>query len=493
MRENTDGKEQFRIMVSAPSSNSGKTAVTCGLLEVMRRRGKRICAFKCGPDYIDPMFHRSVLDVESRNLDVFLAGEEGVKEIFRRSSADRDGVICEGVMGYYDGIGGGSAKASAWDISGILDIPSLLVVRPGGSSLSLAAVIKGMAGFREPSNIEAVVINDCSPSFYEKYGRLIEEESGVPVVGYLPPMAEAEFESRHLGLMTSSEISGLKERITRIAQKMEETIDIDRLIRICSKDGHKVNDGAVGHKDGSDTRDGESKDRSDPETNGVPIRIAVARDEAFCFIYQESLDALERHGAELIFYSPVNDEVIPADISGIYIPGGYPELYADKLSKNISMRESVRDAVEAGVPTIAECGGFLYLGRELEDDKGRTWPMAGVLPGSSKNAGHLVRFGYGTVRAKEDSMLFSRDDEIPVHEFHYWESSENGSDLELVKASNGNKWKFGFASKTMYAGFPHLYLAGKSGSVEGRDPVESMDLAERFVAAAARYRVLTFG
>lgn len=456
------------LLITAPASNSGKTAVTCGLLALMKKRGLDTCAFKCGPDYIDPMFHRSILGIESRNLDVFLAGEDGVRRIFASGASGMDAVICEGVMGFYDGIGEEGSRASAWHISTLLGLPAVLVVRPGGSALTLAAVIKGMAEFRDPANIVGVILNDCSAGYYNAYAELLERESGVPVLGHLPHMEEAGFDSRHLGLMTASEIDDLKERIDRIADTMEKTVDIDRLMEVCSRgpvaDPEEL---AVEAFDGASEVTG--KDGDHP-------RIAVARDDAFCFVYEETIEALERAGAEPVFFSPMDDDTLPEEIDGLYLPGGYPELYVERLASNETMREQIGEAVDGGLPTVAECGGFLYLGSEIEDGEGRRWPMVGCLPGSSKDAGHLVRFGYGHILPSEDSMLFRAGERIPVHEFHYWDSTDNGSDLELIKARDGSTWKFGFCGDNIYAGFPHLYMAGDVG------------LAERFVGAAGGYK-----
>ena len=450
----------FRVMITAASSNSGKTAVTCGLLALLKRKGYDPCAFKCGPDYIDPMFHRSVLGIESRNLDVFLAGEEGVRENFRKGSKGHASVVCEGVMGYYDGRTGTSSEASAYHVASLLDLPAVLVLRPKGAALTLAAVIRGMAEFRNPSRICGVIFNDCSEMFYKMYAPGIEEASGIPVLGYLPHMEEAVFESRHLGLMTAEEIGDLSERIGRIGEKMEETIDLPRLFEVC----------------GGGPAGAEPAPAASDAACNKKLRIAVARDEAFNFIYAESLEALQEAGAEPVFFSPVRDSGLPEGCSGLYLPGGYPELHAEALAGNESMRQSIRDAVAAGLPTIAECGGFLYLSDQLEDAEGRTWPMAGLLPGSAANAHKLVRFGYGYIEPPADSLLFRKGERIPIHEFHYWNSTDCGHDLTLYKASTGKTWEFGFVSETLYAGFPHLYFAADHGL-----------LARRFCEAAAGY------
>ena len=461
----------LRMMVTAPASGTGKTAVTCGLLALMNRRGKNPCAFKCGPDYIDPMFHRSVLGIESHNLDLFLAGENRVREIFARYGRGHEAVICEGVMGYYAGLGGSSAIASPWHLSRVLDMPCLLVLRPKGSALTLAAVIQGIARFREDARIAGVILNECSKGFFETYGPMLEEESGVPVLGYLPSMVEAVFESRHLGLMTAEEIGDLKERIERIASVMEKSVDVERLEQIFSAPAEEAMD-FTGGITGESTSAG--TDTPSSAAAGKP-RIAVARDEAFSFIYEESLDALRDAGAELLFFSPLRDRNLPEEANGLYLPGGYPELYGEQLENNRTMRGSIREAVGGGMPTIAECGGFLYLGQWLKGSDSRSWEMAGALEGEAASAESLVRFGYGKIAAKEESMLFRPGEEIPVHEFHYWDTTEPGEDLTLIKATGGDTWSFGYATDSLYAGFPHIYLAGEQ------------ELARRFVEAAGRY------
>ena len=204
------------------------------------------------------------------------------------------------------------------------------------------------------------------------------------------------------------------------------------------------------------------------------MKIAVAQDEAFCFAYAETLEALQNAGAELIFFSPLHDAALPENIGGLYLPGGYPELHAAALSANKTMCESVKNAIENGLPTAAECGGFLYLGQALEDAEGAVYPMAGVLPGRGGKVGRLVRFGYATLTAKTDSMLFKIGESYPVHEFHHWDSSANGVDFTAAK-SNGRSWVCGFANAHLYAGFPHLYWAGTP-------------LPRRFVDAACHYK-----
>ena len=355
-------------------------------------------------------------------------------------------------MGYYDGLGGVSATASAWHTADVLDLPVLLVVRPKGASLTLAAQLQGLKAFRTPHHIAGVLLNDCTEMLYKLLAPMLERETGLPVVGFLPPMPDAAIESRHLGLKTAGEIADLQQKIQILTAAAQKNIDWPRLLALF--------------------------DRPAPMAPAVQaaaptVRIAVAQDEAFCFTYAETLDALRDAGAELVLFSPVQDAVLPENIGGLYLPGGYPELYAKTLSENKTMMASIRQAVQAGLPTAAECGGFLYLGRSLEDADGKAWPMADVLPGDGIRVGRLVRFGYAAMTAKADSMLFHAGETLPVHEFHHWDSSENGADFSVRKTEK-RQWECGFASANLYAGFPHLYWAGTA-------------LPRRFVQAAQHF------
>ena len=427
-------------MVAAPSSGSGKTAVTCALLALLARRGLAPCAFKCGPDYIDPMFHRSVLGVESHNVDLFFSSESFLRQHYARHCARHRAVVCEGVMGFYDGVGGTTSQASAWHVAHTLDVPVLLVIRPRGASLTLAAQIRGLCAFREQSYIRGLFLNDCSPMLYRSLAPMLEKETGLPVLGYLPHREEAAFESRHLGLYTAGEIRDLQQRISLLADLLEQNLDFTRFSSLfCTPEPV-----------------------TDSISQEVPAitRLAIASDQAFCFCYEETKEALRAAGAELVPFSPLTDTQLPENIGGLYLPGGYPELYANELAKNEPMLYEIREAVENGMPTVAECGGFLYLGQHLEGSDGISYPMAGVLPGDGVRKEKLTRFGYAFLTAQSDSLLFSAGEQIPVHEFHYWDSTENGAAFLAQKPVTGRSWSCGFATPTLYAGFPHLYGAG---------------------------------
>lgn len=445
----------IQFLLAAPRSGSGKTTMTCALLMALKRRGCAPCAFKSGPDYIDPMFHRAVLGVESRNLDLFFSAPETVRTLYAKGAAGHGAAVCEGAMGFYDGLGGVSDRASAWHLADTLGLPVLLVVEPKGQSLTLAAELKGLDSFRTPSHIAGILLNNCTARMHALLAPMLEEETGLPVLGFLPKLPEAVIGSRHLGLYTAAEVENLQQKLALLADAAEEHIDWPRLLALCEKEPPALPARA--------------------ETPPARVRIAVAQDEAFCFTYAETLEAFRDAGAEVVFFSPLRDTALPENIGGLYLPGGYPELHARELSENTSLLREIKQKIESGLPTAAECGGFLYLGQSLTDAEGQSWPMAGVLPGEAKDAGRLVRFGYATLSADSDSLLFRAGESFPIHEFHHWDSTANGVALAAKKPVGGAEWRCGFIDEHFYAGFPHLYWAGTP-------------LPQRFAAAAENYR-----
>ena len=445
----------IQFLLAAPRSGSGKTTMTCALLMALKRRGCAPCAFKSGPDYIDPMFHRAVLGVESRNLDLFFSAPETVRTLYAKGAAGHGAAVCEGAMGFYDGLGGVSDRASAWHLADTLGLPVLLVAEPKGQSLTLAAELNGLVNFRTPSHIAGILLNNCTARMHVLLAPMLEKETGLPVLGFLPKLPEAVIGSRHLGLYTAAEVENLQQKLALLADAAEEHIDWPRLLALCEKEPPAL--------------------PVQPETPPARVRIAVAQDEAFCFTYAETLEAFRDAGAEVVFFSPLRDTALPENIGGLYLPGGYPELHARELSENTSLLREIKRKIEFGLPTAAECGGFLYLGQSLTDAEGQSWPMAGVLPGEAKDAGRLVRFGYAALSADSDSMLFRAGESFPIHEFHHWDSTANGVALAAKKPVGGAEWRCGFVNEHFYAGFPHLYWAGTP-------------LPQRFAAAAENYR-----
>lgn len=445
-----------RIMLAAPKSGSGKTLLTCGLLEVLRRRGLNPIACKCGPDYIDPMFHRYVLGIPGRNLDSFFMPAEGVRKVLVDAVREEQAgiAVLEGVMGYYDGLGGTETSASSWEIAEITDTPAILVLDCKGASLSAAAMASGFLHFRKNSHIAGVILNRVSSMYYERLAAAVEEASGLPVLGYLPESEEYRMESRHLGLFLPGEIDRLRERIGRLADQMEKSIAVERVLEVAGMLPLRI-----------ENKEKEKAENESMEAESIAkfpacqekkvtsrVRIGVARDEAFCFYYQENFRLLEQMGAELVYFSPLRDKKIPDRVDGLLFGGGYPENYARELAKNAAMRESIRRSIAAGMPFLAECGGFLYLHRTLEGSDGKHWEMAGVYPFDAYRTNRLRRFGY--VR-----LLTSSGQEIHGHEFHYWESEDPGTNWEAVKPTGNRSWRCIHEKGGQIGGFPHLYYA----------------------------------
>lgn len=458
----------IKFMISAPSSGSGKTAVTCGMLALLKRKGFSVGSLKCGPDYIDPMFHRSVLGIDSHNMDLFFMGRELAKKQYRKYAEAKDAMVIEGAMGFYDGLGGTTAEASAWDTAVCLDFPVILVVNARGAGLSLAAQIKGISEFRIPSMIKGVILNRCSEMLFKTLSETLEKESGIPVLGYLPEMKEAVIESRHLGLYTSGEIEDREERISKIADMLEKSLNFERLLELCSFDSEESGEAA----------EAEVKENTDSAQviADKKVKIAVASDEAFCFIYRENIELLEESGAEIEYFSPIHDSALPGGVCAIYLPGGYPELFTKELSANHGMKADILSKLKSGMPLIAECGGFLYLSEKLRGDSEEEYSdMVGFLGGNAESKGRLTRFGYIELESETDGMLLKKGEKIKAHEFHYWDTDSNGNDMNAVKPISGRSWKCAYNADRMYAGFPHLYF------------LSCQEAAKRFIEEAEKY------
>ena len=442
---------QPRVLLTATGSGCGKTTITIALLKALKQRGLKVASFKCGPDYIDPMYHRETLGIPSYNLDPFFCDQEGLKTVLSNGMKDCDIALLEGVMGYYDGIGT-EGKASTWEVATQTDTPAILIVNAKGMSNSVGAVIKGFLSYQKNHQICGVIFNQCSKGMYPLLSTIAEKEGVVPL-GYMPYKPELSLESRHLGLLTANEVKDLSEKIEALGELAEECLSLDGILGLAEKSG-----------------DIETP-VSPEERKNCNLRLAVAKDEAFCFLYQENLEVLEKAGCELIYFSPLFDVALPEDCHGLYLPGGYPELYLEKLSQNTEMRKNMKAAIQEGMPTIAECGGFLYLHENLEGN-----PMVGVISGNASKMEKLVRFGYGTMEGKTDSMLLKKGEQIRIHEFHYFDSEQNGNDMMITKASNGKVYECAYATSSLYAGYPHLYFPANPS------------VADHFVQAMKEYK-----
>lgn len=449
-----------RILIAAPRSGGGKTTFVCGLLRLLQKKDLSPAPFKCGPDFIDPLFHRELLGLSGANLDLFFTGEETVRGLLARYGKGHDLAVLEGVMGYYDGVGGTTETAGSYDLARATDTPVLLVLDARGVSLSLAAEVKGFLSFRTPSRIAGLFLNRCSASLHTLLAPVLERETGLPVLGYLPPDDAVSLESRHLGLVTPEDVQGLPEKLDRLAETLERSLDLERLLAV-AKSAPPLENRLATHA---------------PVHSGLPLRLAVARDRAFCFYYRENLDLLRELGAEPVFFSPLTDRALPENCDGLYLGGGYPELWLGRLAENRPMLESVRHAVCSGLPTLAECGGFLYLHREIRNRNGTAFPGAAVLDSCAAPAGGLRRFGYITLTAEHDTLLCSQGDSIRAHEFHYWDSEHPGDAFTAAKPLRSTRWPCIHAQNNLFAGFPHLYF------------YSNPSFAARFVRAMAERR-----
>ena len=427
-----------RILLGAAATGSGKTLITCGLLQALKNRKLQVTSFKCGPDYIDPMFHSRVIGTKSRNLDSFFADEDTVRYLLEKNARDCEISVIEGVMGYYDGLAGISPKASAYDVAKITKTPAVLIVNAKGMSLSAAAFIKGFVEYQEDSQIRGVILNQVSSMMYPRLKQIIEEELSIKVYGYVPVVKDCVLESRHLGLVMPEEIVDLQQKLMELAEILEKSVDIDGLLELAEHaEELPVQESPVAYH------------------TGRKIRIALAKDEAFCFFYQDNLELLEEMGAELVPFSPIHDKKLPEHIDGMLFHGGYPELYAKKLSENKEMLAAVCAAVQTGIPYMAECGGFMYLHQEMEDMEGHSWPMAGVIHGKSWRTPRLTRFGYITL---EDGTCFGEHvGAIRAHEFHYFDSDRCGEAYTAKKPLSSRSWKCIHSDGQGMSGFPHMY------------------------------------
>ncbi len=422
-----------RVLFAGVQSGSGKTTVSCAVMQALIDRGLKLHAFKCGPDYVDPLFHQQVIGAKGSNLDLFFYNEDTLLSLLSHHGKQADLSILEGVMGYYDGWTFDSSEKSSRHVAELTKTPAVLVVNARGMAYSLIALLKGFVDAMPNSYIKGVILNQVTKHSYEQMKASIVKHLGqsLKVLGYLPPMPEVVFDNRQLGLVAPSDIQDIKEKLKLLAEQAENSIDLDGLLQLAST---------------APTIKEHGKLLMNPM---APVRIAIAQDSAFCFYYQDNLNLLKDIGAEIIPFSPLSDQQLP-DCHAIYIGGGYPELHAEALSNNLSMLKSVKEALEKGLPCIAECGGFMYLTESIDEQ-----PMVGFLPGKCYNTGKLQRFGYLTLTANKDNLLCKKGQFIRGHEFHYYDCTHNGNGFVAEKPS-GRSWPCVHSTNRLYAGFPHL-------------------------------------
>ena len=433
-------KKGARIMIAAPQSGSGKTLITCALLQALKEKNYYLESFKCGPDYIDPMFHKTVLGISSRNLDPFFTEDSITRMLLSKGQDSRDLAVIEGVMGLYDGLGGIREEASSYALAKATNTPIILTVNARGMGRSLLALLSGFLQYDTAHLIKGVILNQTPSSFASVLSKEIEETFHIPVVASFPVRDDVRIESRHLGLVMPYELEDIQSRLKIASQVLCENANIEQILEI-AKSAPKL--------------EYDVKRDIKQKLTEKTIRIGVARDEAFCFYYEDNLDLLKSLGAKLIFFSPLHDDTLPKDLDGILFGGGYPELYLKELEENESMRNSVKSAIENKMPSLAECGGFMYLHDTIFDSEKKPYKMAGVIHACCMKKERLVRFGYLTLNSKTDSFL-QKGETIRGHEFHYYDSEDNGECAIAKKPVGTRSWECVHAGSDHWWGFAHL-------------------------------------
>jgi cobyrinic acid a,c-diamide synthase len=453
-----------RIVIAGTSSGSGKTTFSIGLMAAFTRLGKTVQGYKIGPDYIDPSHHTAATGRVSRNLDSWMLGENRVREIFYRSSMDADISIIEGVMGLFDGKDPLSNKGSTADLSEILAAPVILVIDASSMARSAAAIVFGFQKFAPSVKIAGVLVNQVgSAGHYELVKSAIEQECRIPALGYLLKNSEFHIPERHLGLVPALERGEQNAMFETLVDKMMETVDLENIFSIANR----------------------AEEMPEPQKEifiGVKkapkVTIAVARDTAFNFYYPENLELLEWHGAKLEFFSPVAGEWIPEGADGLYIGGGFPEEFAGQLSENRGMLSNFHERISDGLPTLAECGGFMFLTESITDRKGMTYPMVGLVPASVKMQKRLAALGYREIQGLKDSLLLMKGEYIKGHEFHYSTMTFRDEFIPHayeVTGSHGVKAE-GYGVDSLLAAYSHVHFASNPGS------------AVRFISNCETYR-----
>ncbi len=421
------------VIIAGTQSGSGKTTITLGLMAALAELGHNVAPFKCGPDFIDPSLHKLVTGKISRNLDLWMAGNKSAKRSFAIHSSKADISVIEGVMGMFDG---GISSSAA--LAAELDVPIILVLDARSAAESVAAVLKGFETFDPAVAPKGVILNMIgSERHLDLVSGAIKKHCQAEILGYLPRTTDFTIPSRHLGLHMGEETPIDKDKIATLASTMIEHIDLNRLLKIAEVE-------YLPHQTSS----------SPNEQN--KIRLGVARDKAFCFYYEDNLDILRDAGAEISFFSPLEDIHLP-DVDGIYLGGGYPELYASELSNNTSMLEDIKKWAENGCPIYAECGGFIYLTKGINNSDNQFHPMAGVFPGKTTMQKRRASLGYREITTETSSFFGPKGTIMRGHEFHYSRLESMDSETERIYLVN-NGTSEGYRYKNVIGGYMHLHF-----------------------------------
>ena len=430
------------IVISSNCSGGGKTTITLGIMKALMRLGFDVQGYKVGPDYIDPAFHSTITKKPSRNLDLFLMGEEGVKAAFSRGYGDM--AVIEGVMGLFDGKGIDSRFSTA-HVAKTLELPIILILSPKAASATLAAEIQGLLNYcdewvKKP-NVKGVILNNISSSYYNLLKLIIETHCNIKVYGYIPKDEEISLKSRHLGLIQCSEVEDIEYKINKCSEHILSNVNMDELISTFSEVKKYEDDFHIENKN---------------------LKIAVAKDEAFSFYYTENLELLKEAG-EIVYFSPLHDKKLPDNIDFLYLGGGYPEVFIEKLSNNTSMLKSIKSELNNGLKCYAECGGLMYLTESISTLDGKEFNTVGYFKGKSVMTTRLQNFGYCAINIDEKSPLL-KDLSINAHEFHKSkvELDENYI-YNLTKNSYDGSiknWNCGYVKDNTLGAYGHIHFFG---------------------------------
>ena len=428
-----------RIMIAGTNSGCGKTTVFCAILAAIKSLGCDIQPYKCGPDFIDPSYHSIICGKKSINLDVFLSNQETLKSIVSYYSKNAEISMVEGVMGYYDGISADSFEGSSYHISKIIDTPVILVVNGRGMALSVCAQVNGYLNLFPDNKIKGIIINDVFEDQYKKMKAVIEEKCNIKLYGFLSRNKEIQFTEKQLGLVSAEDYIDAN-FINRLAEAAKKSIDINAIMDLASS----VNE--LKH----------NNDNQIKYSNKKKFNLAVAYDKAFCFYYEDNLRLLESNGANLIYFSPINDDTVPSNAHGIYFGGGYFDSNTEQLTSNIKMISSVKSIAGSGIPIYAESTGFVYLLSSLSYEN-KYYNLCNIIKGHAFKKDRLNNFGYHTLISLNDNILSQKNTNIKSHQFTYYDSDVKFNAFKMMKKSHckGNAL---YSENNILAGFPYIYF-----------------------------------
>ncbi|MFW6269551.1 MAG: cobyrinate a,c-diamide synthase [Bacillota bacterium] len=448
-----------RLVIAGTRSGVGKTTISLGLMAALTKKGYKVQPYKVGPDYIDPGFHNLVTGNTSYNLDSYFLGNEGVKKLFKKTGAEADIAVIEGVMGLFDGKGKKGISSTA-EIAKLLKCPVVLIIDAKKMAQSGAALAYGYKNYDSDLRVEGVILNNIAS---ERHYQLIKdkiEEIDLEILGYLPRQKDLKLPERHLGLVPTHESEDLEAYIDCLVKMMTDNIELDRIFDLGAR---------------FDELNIKQDDKFNSE-NKYEVKIGIAYDSAFNFYYQYNLDLLKKLGAKLIYFSPVQDKKIP-EVDGLYLGGGFPEGFLEQLAGNHKMKQNIEKKVKSGIPVYAECGGLMYLSEKIIDKEGGEYPMTGILPGQTEMTDSLQDMGYVEIEAVNENIMLSQEEKARGHSFHYSRLINIAEDIKLCyKSSQGRKEGYS-PDDNILASYIHLHF--------GSNPV----LAQNFLSKAEKYKL----